>query len=143
MLFALGQIVVPLVIWLAKKDESPFIADHARESLNFQISMTLYFVISGALTYILVGFLFIGILAVHHIGGVVAIRIVRRIAFGLGACSFGEPVAALIDYHYAPLLEGRDALAIEFLNDLMWRSSMHFGPGGVAAAARSGVDNLH
>ena len=27
--------------------------------------------------------------------------------FGLGACSYGEPVAALIDYHYAPLLEGR------------------------------------
>ena len=60
--------------------------------------------------------------------------------FGLGACSFGEPVAALIDFHYAPLLEGRDALAIEFLNDLMWRSSMNFGPGGVAAAARAGVD---
>ena len=65
--FALGQIVVPLVIWLAKKDESPFIADQARESLNFQISMTLYFVISGALTYILVGFLFIAILAVLEI----------------------------------------------------------------------------
>ena len=65
--FALGQIVVPLVIWLAKKDESPFIADHARESLNFQISMTLYFVISGALTYLLVGFLFIAILAVLEI----------------------------------------------------------------------------
>lgn len=65
--FVLGQIVVPLVIWLAKRDESPFIADQARESLNFQISMTLYFVISGALTYLLIGFLFIGILAVLEI----------------------------------------------------------------------------
>lgn len=28
----------------------------------------------------------------------------------------------MIDYHYAPLFEDRDAFAIEFPNDLMWRS---------------------
>ncbi len=28
----------------------------------------------------------------------------------------------MIDYHYAPLLKDRDAFAIEFLNDQMWRS---------------------
>ncbi|MCH7906040.1 MAG: hypothetical protein IIC29_10365 [Chloroflexi bacterium] len=60
--------------------------------------------------------------------------------FGLGACSYGEPVAALIDYHYAPLLEGRDALATEFLNDLMWRSVQNYGASGLATVARSGVD---
>ena len=59
---------------------------------------------------------------------------------GLGACSYGEPVAAMIDYHYAPLLEGRDALAIEFLNDLMWRSVQNYGASGIATVARSGVD---
>ena len=60
--------------------------------------------------------------------------------FGLGACSYGEPVAALIDYHYAPLIEGRDALATEFLNDLMWRSVQNYGASGIATVARSGVD---
>lgn len=31
--------VVPLAIWLLKKDESRFIADQAKEALNFQISI--------------------------------------------------------------------------------------------------------
>jgi L-rhamnonate dehydratase len=60
--------------------------------------------------------------------------------FGLGQSSFGEPVAALIDYHFAPLLEGRDCLASEFLNDLMWRSTQRFGAGGLASVAQSGID---
>jgi hypothetical protein len=38
----LGQIIAPLVIWLVKKDKSPFAAQHALESLNFRISMILY-----------------------------------------------------------------------------------------------------
>jgi uncharacterized Tic20 family protein len=38
----LANIVGPLVIWLLKKDESEFVDRHGRESLNFQISMTLY-----------------------------------------------------------------------------------------------------
>ena len=39
--------------------------------------------------------------------------------WGLGRCGFGAPVAALIDSHFAPLLEGRDPMALELLNDLM------------------------
>ncbi len=59
--------------------------------------------------------------------------------FGLGRCPNGEPVAALIDYHIAPLIEGRDALAIELANDLMWRANEPY-QGGIAASAQSGVD---
>ena len=43
--------------------------------------------------------------------------------WGLGQCSFGEPTAALVNYHFGPLVEGRDCMALEYLNDLMWRSS--------------------
>ena len=32
----------PLIIWLAKK-EDPFVEEHGRESLNFQLSLMLYF----------------------------------------------------------------------------------------------------
>lgn len=60
--------------------------------------------------------------------------------YGLGVCSFGEPVAAIIDYVFAPLLEGRDALATELHNDLMWRASQPVGATGHAAVAQSGVD---
>ena len=31
-----------LVVWMLKKDDSPFIAEHAREALNFNLSMVLY-----------------------------------------------------------------------------------------------------
>ena len=60
--------------------------------------------------------------------------------WGLGRCSFGEPVVALVDRHFAPLLEGRDCLAHEYLNDLMWRSSLRHGARGLNAVAQSGVD---
>ena len=60
--------------------------------------------------------------------------------WGLGETSFGEITAAIIDYHFAPLLEGRDCFALEFLNDLMWRSTQRFGAGGIATVAQSGID---
>ncbi|MDA8296711.1 MAG: mandelate racemase/muconate lactonizing enzyme family protein [Actinomycetota bacterium] len=60
--------------------------------------------------------------------------------WGLGRCSFGEPVAALVNQHFAPLLIGRDALATEMLNDIMWRSTKRHGSVGLSAIAQSGID---
>lgn len=41
--FLLSLPVIPaLVLWLVKRDQSPFVDDHGRESLNFQISLVLY-----------------------------------------------------------------------------------------------------
>ncbi|MBI4658717.1 MAG: hypothetical protein HY735_07680 [Verrucomicrobia bacterium] len=60
--------------------------------------------------------------------------------FGLGSCSFGELTAAVVDYVFSPLLEGRDCLAGEYLNDLMWRSVQRLGAAGHVAVAQSGVD---
>ncbi|MBL0921643.1 MAG: DUF4870 domain-containing protein [Phycisphaerales bacterium] len=37
--------LVPLVMWLVKKDESSFLDDHGREALNFELSMLLYAVV--------------------------------------------------------------------------------------------------
>ena len=45
-----------LIIYLVRKDDSPFVAAHARESLNFQITMTL---LSIALAITLIGILFL------------------------------------------------------------------------------------
>ncbi len=36
--------LVALVLWLVKKDESPFVDDHGREAVNFQISLAILFV---------------------------------------------------------------------------------------------------
>ena len=60
--------------------------------------------------------------------------------WGLGSCSFGAASAVVVDTVFAPLLEGRDCLATEFLNDLMWRSIQRLGDSGHATVARSAVD---
>ncbi|MDI3322478.1 DUF4870 domain-containing protein [Pinibacter soli] len=36
-----ASILAPLIIYLIKKDESQFVATHAKESLNFQITMVI------------------------------------------------------------------------------------------------------
>ena len=43
-------------------------------------------------------------------------------------------------YHFAPLLVGQNALAIERLWDMMFRMSKPYGTVGLAAVAMSGVD---
>ncbi len=57
-----GHLLGPLIVWLIKRGESPEIDAHGKESLNFQISMLLYTIISGIFCIILIGFLFIPIL---------------------------------------------------------------------------------
>ncbi|MFN8265799.1 MAG: DUF4870 domain-containing protein [Chitinophagaceae bacterium] len=47
----------PLIIYLTKKDESPYVAEHAKEALNFQISITIFYFVAGILVLLLIGFL--------------------------------------------------------------------------------------
>jgi len=44
-------ILGPLVIWLIKKDESPFVKDQGREAMNFQITMIIGFAIATATAF--------------------------------------------------------------------------------------------
>ncbi|MDA0596278.1 MAG: hypothetical protein O2921_01480 [Chloroflexi bacterium] len=60
--------------------------------------------------------------------------------WGLGQAAFGEPVAAFVNNVIAPVLEGRDCLAIEHLNDIILRISQRFGTSGTASTAMGGVD---
>jgi uncharacterized protein len=46
-----------LIIYLLKKDESKYVAEHAKEALNFQISITIFYIISAFLALLLIGFL--------------------------------------------------------------------------------------
>ena len=54
-------ILAPLIIYLVKKDESSFVAYHAKESLNFQISL---FIICFALFITIIGILVVWIVAI-------------------------------------------------------------------------------
>jgi uncharacterized protein len=42
-----GNILVPLIIWLVKKDEMRRVDEHGKAALNFQISFTIYAVLAG------------------------------------------------------------------------------------------------
>jgi uncharacterized Tic20 family protein len=63
-----GNIIGPLVLWLVKKDEFPFVDDQGKEVLNFQISLTIYALIAAPLCLILVGIFLLGAI---WIGGIV------------------------------------------------------------------------
>ena len=49
-----GNVVGPLVIWLIKKDEMPFVDDQGKEAVNFQISITIYTVVCVLLFFLVV-----------------------------------------------------------------------------------------
>src|SRR5215203_3702453 len=48
-----GNIIGPLVIWLVKRDASPGVDAHGKESLNFHISWTIYGLVLAAIAAIL------------------------------------------------------------------------------------------
>ena len=52
-------IIGPLIIWLMKKDQSPYLDAQGRELLNFQISYFIYAMISVVLIAVLIGIVLI------------------------------------------------------------------------------------
>jgi uncharacterized protein len=53
--FPFGGIIGPLICWLSRKDESTWVNENGKSSLNFQLSILLYFVLVFPLCFILVG----------------------------------------------------------------------------------------
>jgi uncharacterized protein len=51
-----------LIVWILKKDDSAYIADQAKEALNFQITVLIAQFIAAVLAIILIGFLFMGLI---------------------------------------------------------------------------------
>ena len=46
-----------LLVWILKKDDSAYLADQAKEALNFQISVLIGYLIAGVLAWVLIGFI--------------------------------------------------------------------------------------
>jgi uncharacterized Tic20 family protein len=57
-----GHLLGPLIVWLAKRDDSPEIDAHGKESVNFQISMLIYNGIAVVFCLVLVGFALLAVL---------------------------------------------------------------------------------
>ncbi len=58
-------IIVPIIMWVIKKDESPYIADHGREAINFQISLIIYSIIAGIFSIVLIGLPFLLLIPIY------------------------------------------------------------------------------
>lgn len=54
-----GIVVGPLVVWLLKREEHPFIDDQGKEAVNFQITMAIALVVAVVLCFALVGFVLV------------------------------------------------------------------------------------
>ena len=59
--------VLPLVIFLAKRDESEFVSDQAKESLNFQITIFLAYLVCLPLVLVVIGVFLWGVIFLAHI----------------------------------------------------------------------------
>lgn len=58
----------PLIIWLIKKDQGGFAEDQSRESLNFQITVLIAWVVALLLTRLLcLGFLFFPVIGIANL----------------------------------------------------------------------------
>jgi len=53
--FPFGGIIGPLICWLSRKDESRWVDQNGKASLNFQISILLYMVLAAPLCIIIIG----------------------------------------------------------------------------------------
>src|SRR3954465_9378118 len=79
-----GNIVAPLIVWLLKRNDSLGVDAHGKESLNFHISWTLYWIVSlfvaGALCFVLIGLLLLPVVFVAGAVGWVTMLILTIIA---------------------------------------------------------------
>jgi len=60
------NIVVPLVIWMLKRDQYPLVRDQGLEVLNFQITMMIYYFIAIILIFVAIGIPIVIVLGVYH-----------------------------------------------------------------------------
>jgi len=60
----IGFLLGPLIVWLVKKDDHPFIDEQGREALNFQITMFIALLASALLALVVIGFLLLAVVAV-------------------------------------------------------------------------------
>jgi uncharacterized protein len=53
--FPFGGIIGPLICWLSRKDDSQWVDENGKASMNFQLSILLYIVLTIPLLFIIVG----------------------------------------------------------------------------------------
>ena len=57
----------PLIFWLVKKDESPFMDHHGREAVNFHLTIMIAGLVCGALACLVIGFILLPLVGIASI----------------------------------------------------------------------------
>ena len=61
-IFPFAHIFVPLAVWFWRRDTSVFVDDQGKESVNAQITVTIYAAVCVPFCFILIGFVMLGVL---------------------------------------------------------------------------------
>ena len=56
-----------LIVWILKKEDSAYIADQAKEALNFQITVLIAQFVAAILAWVLIGFILIPIIWILNV----------------------------------------------------------------------------
>lgn len=57
-----GGVLGPLIIWLVKRQDHPFINQHGVEAMNFRLCLLIYYAVAGLLTFVVIGFVLIPVI---------------------------------------------------------------------------------
>ncbi len=60
-------VIGPLIIYLVKKDDHPFIEAQSREALNFQITVLIAWFVAFVLTFVFIGILLIPVILIGNL----------------------------------------------------------------------------
>jgi uncharacterized Tic20 family protein len=76
--FPFGNIIAPLVLWSAKKNESAFIDAHGKAAVNFQLSIILYCILL-AILFVPIAILTLGLGIIAIVLGIIPAIILKFI----------------------------------------------------------------
>lgn len=63
-----SNVIVPLILWLTKRDTMPFVDREGKESVNFQISVFIYALVSTGLIFVMcIGLVLLGAVAIFSL----------------------------------------------------------------------------
>jgi uncharacterized Tic20 family protein len=80
--FGLGFFIFPLIVYLSMRDESEYVAENAREALNFHLSLLIYTLCCVPFVFIVIGFPLVVMIA---LGGII-LSIIAAVKASDGEC---------------------------------------------------------
>jgi uncharacterized Tic20 family protein len=64
--FPFSHVIVPLILWLIKKDDFKYVDEQGKEALNFQISIAIAIIICIPLCFIVIGLFLLPVVAIFN-----------------------------------------------------------------------------